>query len=105
MLVYWCLIEGCILPLPRPRTTVLGVSVLDDEGVIRAWEVMQAQVGSGLVPSEGARGGSRDCRSRASSCTPRPCDRPEAAALAVSHPSRSPWSSSSRALQSEQKLR
>ena len=31
------------------------MSVLDDEGVIRAWEVMQAQAGSELVPSEGAR--------------------------------------------------
>ena len=55
MLVYWCVIEGCLLPLPSPRTTVIGVSVLDDEGVIRAWDVMRAQVGSGLVPSEGAQ--------------------------------------------------
>ena len=55
MLVYWCVIEGCILPLPTPRTAVLGYSVLDDEGLIRAWEVMRAQVGSGLVPTEGAR--------------------------------------------------
>ena len=35
---------------------MLGVSVLDDEGVIRAWEMMQAQVGSGLVPGDGAGG-------------------------------------------------
>ena len=55
MLVYWCLIDGYLLPLPTPQATVLGVSVLDDEGLIRAWEIMQAQVGSGLVPSEGAR--------------------------------------------------
>ena len=32
MLVYWGVIEGCLLPLPTPRPTVLGVSVLDDEG-------------------------------------------------------------------------
>ena len=48
-------IEECLLPLPTPRTTVLSVSVLDDEGVIRAWEVMQAQVGSSLVPSDAAQ--------------------------------------------------
>ena len=55
MLVYWCWIEGCLLPLPTPRADCLGVSVLDDEGVIRAWEVMEAQVGSGLVPSTDTR--------------------------------------------------
>ena len=55
MLVYWCWIEGCLLPLPTPQATVLGVSILDDEGVIRAWEVARAQVGSGLVPSDGAQ--------------------------------------------------
>ena len=27
----------------------------DDGGLIRAWEVMNAQVGSGMVPSDAAR--------------------------------------------------
>ena len=48
MLVFWCLIEGCLLPLPTPRTAVFGVSVLDDEGMVRAWEVMQAQPSLGI---------------------------------------------------------
>ena len=55
MLVYWVWIDECLLPLPTPRGRFLGCSVLDDEGVLRAWEVMQAQVGSGLVPSDGVR--------------------------------------------------
>ena len=33
----------------------LGVSVLDDEGIIRAWEIMTAQAGTTLVPTEGAQ--------------------------------------------------
>jgi hypothetical protein len=33
----------------------LGVSVLDDAGVVRAWKVMRVQVGSTLIPSEAAQ--------------------------------------------------
>ena len=33
----------------------LGYSVLDDEGVVRAWEIMTAQAGTTLVPTEGAQ--------------------------------------------------
>ena len=39
----------------RPERAVrLGVGVLDDAGVVRAWDVMRAQVGSSLVPTEAA---------------------------------------------------
>jgi hypothetical protein len=34
---------------------LLGVSVLDDAGLIRAWEVMRAQTESALVPTEAAQ--------------------------------------------------
>jgi len=55
MLVYWVWIDECLLPLPTPRGRFLGCSVLDDEGVLRAWEIARAQVGSGLVPSDEAQ--------------------------------------------------
>ena len=43
-------------PHDHPEGAVrLGVSVLDDAGVIRAWEVMKAQTESALVPTEEAR--------------------------------------------------
>jgi hypothetical protein len=39
----------------RPAGAVLlEISVLDDGGVVMAWEVMKAQGGSTLVPSEAA---------------------------------------------------
>jgi hypothetical protein len=39
----------------REGAVLLGISVLDDPGVVRAWEVMKAQVGSTLVPSQEAQ--------------------------------------------------
>ena len=59
VLIWWRDPSGIYVTTPdaRPEGTVrLGVSVLDDEGVIRAWEVMKAQteVGPGAD-----RGGAR----------------------------------------------
>ena len=43
-------------PNDQPEGAVrLGVSVLDDAGVIRAWEVMKAQTESTLVPTYAAQ--------------------------------------------------
>ena len=41
-MLIWCLIDGCLMPVSTPQGVVLGITVLDDEGVIRAWEVMHS---------------------------------------------------------------
>ncbi len=57
--VWWQRGEAIFVTHPdvRPeRARFLGVSVLDDAGLIRAWEVMLAQDGaSTLVPREAAQ--------------------------------------------------
>ena len=58
-MVWWQRGEAIFATHPDARpegARFLGVSVLDDEGIIRAWEVMKAQdPGSTLVPDEAAQ--------------------------------------------------
>ena len=45
----------CLPIIWRRLVLSLADGVLGDEGIVRAWQIMAAQAGSTLVPTEGAR--------------------------------------------------